>query len=132
MKYFEKLWVITTARWYQKESRLSYMAQYVEKDGELAKETTNLQVTGRHWASQGEEAIIDNVWIQGFQVIALETRRRTSNRWFRVLDPRGYVFEISAENMLRIMLDGDVSGGLIKQPCRWEKEGSVFQLVVAE
>lgn len=166
-KYFEKLWVVKTAREYHKEPRLSYMAQYVEKNGEVTKETANLQETGRHWAYQpevtrykykkddpkgwwtvavdengnqivesytpeqhGEEAIIDNDWIQDFYVIALETRDRTSNRWFRVLDPRGYVFEISAENMLRIMLDGDVLGGRIRQPCRWEKKGSVFQLVV--
>lgn len=66
-----------------------------------------------------EPVIIDNVPIFGFRIIDTVRRYSTGNKVFRVLDPRGFELEISAENLFDIISNCTITNGAIMQPMLW-------------
>lgn len=64
--------------------------------------------------------IINNVPLDGFRILTTVTRSSTSNKLWRVVDPRGFQLEISTESFERIILSAVVSKGLIIGPCIWK------------
>lgn len=76
------------------------------------------------WAPQ----VWDNDPILGFKIIDTVNRYR-GNKLFQVEDPRGGIFEITAQSLFGIITDGAIEKGLIMSKCRW-KSGKM--LVVAE
>ncbi len=63
--------------------------------------------------------IIDNVPISGFRIQKSVSRWSTSNKVWRILDPRGFELEISTDCMEDILMEGDVSKGEIIGQCVW-------------
>lgn len=63
--------------------------------------------------------ICPNEPLEGFEIFEVATRYSTSNKYFRVKDPRGFVTEISAVSLLGIVLDGTISNGVIQNKCVW-------------
>lgn len=84
---------------------------------------------GRNVSYEG--TVIDNVPVEGFLLVDVEERCATSNKLFRLQDPRGMTLEISAENMLSLMLTGKVEHGLIDGPCIWGRQGGANWLTRA-
>lgn len=64
-------------------------------------------------------AVWDNVPTSGFEVKETVSRYSTSNKYWKVLDPRGVVFEISTENFEKIVLNGTIVKGVIQEKCIW-------------
>jgi len=62
----------------------------------------------------------DNVPISGFKILKSVSRYSTSNKLWRILDPRGLELEISTGCMEEIIGNaGILKGGEIDAPCQW-------------
>ena len=69
----------------------------------------------------------------GFKILESVSRWSTSNKWFRVADPRGFQLEISASNLCNLILDCEIKNGLILSPCVWcRNDGNVLVAVDSE
>lgn len=64
--------------------------------------------------------IIDNIPIAGFKIEKIATRWRTANKLFRVSDPRGFEFEITAQNLLELMNSCIIDKGEVRGKCKWD------------
>jgi hypothetical protein len=64
--------------------------------------------------------VIDNVPISGFQIQHSVTRWSTSNKVWRILDPRGFELEIQTANMEDIIMSGQTDRGLIDGKLIWQ------------
>lgn len=63
--------------------------------------------------------IIDNVPIEGFRVQKSVSRSSTSNKVWRILDPRGFELEIMTDTMEDLIHGGAIQSGLIIGKCIW-------------
>lgn len=61
----------------------------------------------------------DNVPLMGFRILKSVNRYSTSNKLWRVADPRGLQFEISTEVFEDIILNADINHGEIMAACVW-------------
>jgi hypothetical protein len=61
----------------------------------------------------------DNEPLTGFQIIDTVNRYR-GNKLFKVMDPRGVEFEITASSLFQLLMDGAVDKGVITVPCLWK------------
>ncbi len=64
--------------------------------------------------------VMDNTPEKGFEIFEVATRYSTSNKLFRVKDPRGFVTEITAKSLLSILLEGTITKGIIQNACVWQ------------
>jgi hypothetical protein len=64
--------------------------------------------------------------IEGFIIAGFVTRYSTSNKYFRIEDPRGYQLEISAENLCDILKCCTVENGVIKDKLVWGWNNNLF------
>lgn len=64
--------------------------------------------------------VIDNTPSEGFRIQKSVSRSSTSNKVWRILDPRGFELEISSANMEDIMHGGVIDRGLIIGKCVWQ------------
>lgn len=67
-----------------------------------------------------QPVVLDNVPTKGFEIIDTVSRYSTSNKLVKVLDPRGYVFEITIASLFEIMRQGSIVHGIIQEPCVWK------------
>lgn len=64
--------------------------------------------------------ILDNIPVSGYIVADTVTRSSTSNKFWRILDPRGFQLEISTDNMLDIITNSDIAHGQLIGKYKWE------------
>lgn len=98
--------------------------RYEEVDGKVVsldwtynhngKEYTKLVIPEEH-----QPAILDNVPLTGFKIIDTVSRYSTGNKLVKVLDPRGFVFEITIASLFGIIQDGSIINAVIQEPCVW-------------
>jgi hypothetical protein len=74
-----------------------------------------------------QPTIIKNVPMNGFRLVKTVTRYSTSNKVWRVQDPRGFQLEISSANLETLIHSTIILGGLIDGYCVWN--GKVLQIV---
>lgn len=72
--------------------------------------------------------IVDNVVLEGFRIQRMVGRYGTSNKLWRILDPRGFELEITSGNMEDLLMSGVVDKGLIIGPCIW-RTGKILERV---
>lgn len=75
-----------------------------------------------------DSRIIDNVPTRGFKLLEVVRRYSTNNKLFRVLDPRGFELEISADNLLELALKGTIVRGEVVEECVWAQNNGVYLL----
>lgn len=75
-------------------------------------------------AKVGEEFIVDNTPTSGFYVGCSVSRWSTSNKLFRVKDPRGYTVEIPTDNLATLLHHTTVVKGFVQEECVWGREGN--------
>lgn len=108
-------------------SDLSYMTYY-----ENNKQFESRCSTGCNWASgRGVDKLVfndgkctNNTPMTGFKVVESVSRWSTSNKLFRIQDPRGFIVEIPSGNLATLLLDTTVIKGVIQGECVWGREGS--------
>lgn len=80
-----------------------------------------------------EEQIKPRIWLNepldGFRLTNFVTRHNTANKLWKVLDPRGIIFEISTGSLEKIMMNTTIERGLIHGKCVWMNNTN---LVLAE
>lgn len=85
------------------------------------------------WAGkEGKFETIDNKPINGFTVMKTVSRYSTSNKLFRIMDPRGFQLEISAENLFQLIDTCTVEKGEIKDELIWGRDGQNNVLVTTD
>lgn len=75
-------------------------------------------------AKHGEEFITDNSPTTGFYVGCSVSRWSTSNKLFRVKDPRGFTVEIPTDNLATLLHHTTVVKGVVQEACVWGREGN--------
>ena len=126
IKIHDKLWYITDDT---REDNLSYLCQYeTTESGEVAANVKKMQATGRSWI-RGENkdksgTIIDNTPTKNIYVGCSVSRWSTSNKLFRVTDPRGFTIEIPTDNLATLLHHTTVVKGVIQEECVWGKDGN--------
>jgi hypothetical protein len=75
-------------------------------------------------ARKGEEFIADNTPTTGFYVGSSVSRWSTSNKLFRVKDPRGFTVEIPTDNLATLLHHTTVVKGVVQEACVWGREGN--------
>ena len=126
VKIYDKLWYITDDT---REDNLSYLCQYeTTESGEVAANVKKMQATGRGWI-RGENkdksgTIIDNTPTKNIYVGCSVSRWSTSNKLFRVTDPRGFTIEIPTDNLATLLHHTTVVKGVVQEECVWGKEGN--------
>ena len=66
-----------------------------------------------------QPVVLQNVALEGFKLDRVTSRYSTNNKLYLVEDPRRFVTEITAANLLQILLEGAVSKGVIQGKCKW-------------
>lgn len=64
-------------------------------------------------------AIWENTPLEGFRVVRSVSRMSTSNKVWRILDPRGVEFEISTGYFEDIIMNTTIVNGVIQGKCLW-------------
>lgn len=113
MQYTGRSWANIYHRDYKKNEDGSYF--YNEKKCTI--------VENEYWV-KGEEFIVDNTPTSGFYVGCSVSRWSTSNKLFRVKDPRGFTVEIPTDNLATLLHHTTVVNGFVQQECVWGREGN--------
>ena len=124
LKIHGKLWYITDTT---REDDLSYMCQYeTTASGEVASNVKKMQETGRSWIREGDKegVVIDNTPTKNIYVGSSVSRWSTSNKLFRVTDPRGFTVEIPTDNLATLLHHTTVVKGVVQEECVWGKDGN--------
>lgn len=124
IKIQDKLWFIVKDN---SDDNLSYMCPYEETStGSVASNTQKIQQTGSRWSNKSVELgnVIDNTPTKGLYVGCSVSRWATSNKLFRVEDPRGFTVEIPTDNLATLLHHTTVVKGVVQEDCVWGREGS--------
>ena len=93
----------------------------------ITKAEQSRMATVDHWANKKEDCrIIENKPTRGFKMLEVVSRYSTSNKLFRVLDPRGFELEISADNLLDLAMATTIVRGEIVEECIWAQHNGVY------
>lgn len=93
------------------------------------------QETGLNWSRNENKAgdFYDNTPMTGFKLGKAVSRWSTSNKYFRLEDPRGFEVEISTGNLEMLVRDVTIIKGVIQDECLWAREdGNVLVSVNSE
>lgn len=80
-------------------------------------------------AKDGYEHIVDNSPTTGFYVGCSVSRWSTSNKLFRVEDPRGFTVEIPTDNLATLLHHTTVVKGVVQESCVWGRGGANHTLL---
>lgn len=102
------------------------LAYLVQADNDYTKEyDSNIQSANR-WAigyskDEGVHYNFSNHPTSGFRIGRVATRHSTSNKFYRIIDPRGFQLEISTDNLNQIIQNESIEKGLILGEYVWAK-----------
>lgn len=103
----------------------SRIVEYKKDDkGNIERDENNRYVTTRDEYVKGQEFISDNTPTAGFYVGSSVSRWSTSNKLFRVKDPRGFTVEIPTDNLATLLHHTTVVKGVVQEACCWGREGN--------
>lgn len=135
IKIHKQLWYIVAL---DREDTLSYMTYYEDNEAfEKRKSTGSSWAKGREtkWNPETKkyeviekrtptEAIIDNSPVKGIYIGSSVSRWSTSNKLFRVTDPRGFTLEVPTDNIATLLHLTTVINGVVQEECVWGREGN--------
>lgn len=123
MKFCGKISIITQGNAPLYTSPLSYL---VQADADHTKEYESNIKSAKQWAvGWGEKEVevhrFDNLPTHGFKIGKVASRYSTSNKFYRIIDPRGFQLEISTDNLNEIIQNGEIVYGEIIGKYVWVK-----------
>lgn len=133
IKIYDKLWYVVDA---SRDDNLAYMTYYqdnaaFEKRKQTGVSWARRRKTGRnsdgssgYFTTDGKEYTCDNTPTTGFYIGDSVSRWSTSNKLFRVKDPRGFTVEVPTGNISTLLHHTTVNRGVVQEPCVWGREGS--------
>ena len=119
LKFYEKFYYGTRDQG-QGELPLGFATPYEENAAfEKRKKTVD------DWTRNGKPAqYFDNVPMEGFSISGVVSRWRTSNKLFRIDDPRGFQLEISSDNLFRLIDCTTIANGTFMNKLVWGRDGA--------
>ena len=77
------------------------------------------KATGLSWARLSENGgeVLENTLLSNYSILNNVSRWTTSNVVWRILDPRGFEFEIYSGNMMELLRTATIEAGIIKDRC---------------
>lgn len=125
MKFFDKMYVGFKRNRYL-SSEDSRVLGFVVPYGTTKAEKNRMKTVDR-WADDNTPSrILDNEPTRGFKVVESVSRYSTSNKLFRVQDPRGFELEIPADNLVDVLLATTVVKGEIIDECVWAQHNKLI------
>ena|GEM_PF-3759231 len=134
IKIYDKLWYIVNPSRAEKEDNLAYMTYWENNEAFRKRKETgtswarnekyNYQTREYEGEEVGEGEIIDNTPVKGVYIGSSVSRWSTSNKLFRVKDPRGFTVEVPTDNISTLLHLTTVINGLIQEECVWAREGN--------
>lgn len=118
IKIHKQLWYTCKKNPSVDDEGLAYMTHYEENSAFEKRKST-----GVSW-SRNEGVTIDNSPAKGFYIGSSVSRWSTSNKLFRVKDPRGFVVEVPTDNIATLLHLCTVDKGVVQEECIWGREGS--------
>ena len=120
------------------DSDLAYMTYYEDNAAFLKRKATGVDWANRSAHVYNREkgcyeypndkvedgVIIDNTPTTGIYIGSSVSRWSTSNKLFRVQDPRGFTVEVATDNIATLLHLTTVAQGIIQEPCVWAREGN--------
>lgn len=89
--------------------------------------------SGTSWSGKDrEEKFIDNKPVAGFKFVGFDSRYSTQNKWVEIEDPRGFVLQITVENVVTLLMETTVQNGVIQDECVWVRFGGTNYLISAK
>lgn len=120
IKIYKNIWFVKRGT----KDDLAYMTQVDESNSAFM----NKVETGCKWAgvsvdtSSGE--YLENAPVEGFYIGSSVSRWTTSNKLFRVKDPRGFVVEVPTDNIATLLHLTTVKNGVVQEKCVWGRDGA--------
>lgn len=131
MDFFDKLYVGFQRERYNNAENPRLLGFCIPYNDTKANKKRQETVNG--WRQKDvEPRILDNKPQRGFKLLEVVSRYSTSNKLFRVLDPRGFELEISADNLLDLALQSTIIRGEIIEECVWAGSGSYLEPISSE
>ena len=127
MNIYDKQWVILSNKQVSNTKfNLAYMThQDYRADGSPTKSFEQRMRTGKYWAGNDAKIIeFDNSPMDGFKIVGDVSRCTTSNKLFRISDPRGFVVEIPTSNLAELIQQVTIINGIIVGECVWGRDES--------
>lgn len=125
IKIHKKLWYVCTKSSRQDES-LAYMTHYAEDEAFNKRVETGTSWAGIDYKERNPSAgvTVENTPIKGFYIGDSVSRWSTSNKLFRVIDPRGFMVEVPTGNISTLLHHTTVINGVVQSECVWGREGN--------
>lgn len=129
----KQLWYVIAPK---REDSLAYMTYYEDNEAFNKRKSTGVSwasSSGRTWNPTTrqhdydfdvEGVVIDNSPVEGVYIGSSVSRWSTSNKLFRVKDPRGFTVEVPTDNIATLLHLTTVTNGVVKEPCVWGREGN--------
>lgn len=129
----KQLWYVVSP---SHEENLAYMTYYEDNAAFHKRKTTGMDWAtscSRVWNSETKKydysgvkdgVVIDNTPVTEVYIGSSVSRWSTSNKLFRVQDPRGFTVEVPTDNIATLLHLTTVVNGVINEPCVWGREGS--------
>lgn len=118
MIFFEKMYVGFKRDRYQNDENPRLLGFAVPHDD--TKSSKNRRNTVDGWRQKDiEPRTIDNIPTRGFKIQEAVSRHSTSNKLFRIIDPRGFELEITADNLVDLAVESTIVKGEIIDECLW-------------
>ena len=125
MKFCDKLYVGFQRERYNQDDTPRVLGFAVPYGTTKAEQKRMETVDG--WSNKKEDSrVIDNKPTRGFKLLEVVSRYSTSNKLFRVLDPRGFELEISSDNLLELAMVSTIVKGEIVEECVWAQHNGVY------
>ena len=106
MKFYEQMYVGFKRSRYMNSEEPRVLGFAVPANNKKRRETVD------GWSDKDvAPRTIDNVPTRGFKLVDVVSRYSTSNKFFRVLDPRGFELEIPTDNLLDLCLNSTIVNG---------------------
>lgn len=95
-----------------------------DEKGNIERAENGAYITTRDEYVKGQEFVADNTPTTGFYVGSSVSRWSTSNKLFRVKDPRGFTVEVPTDNLATLLHHTTVVKGVVQEQCVWGREGN--------
>jgi hypothetical protein len=112
----------TSAKKRDTQESWAYSGEIFEQSGKWYRKTFSWK-SGQYETQEIETPYIPRVWtnepLNGFKILTSVSRYSTSNKLWRILDPRGIQFEITTGCLENLILETDLVKGEIQGKCIW-------------
>jgi len=128
IKFHDKYYVGFQKGRYDREEAFRMLGFATPNTGDYAFKKRKATVDG--WAEKELAPMdLDNKPTHGFKIVDTVSRYSTSNKFFRVEDPRGFELEIDVNNLLDLIEHHTIVQGTIMEPLVWARYGGNNYLI---